>query len=114
MKKKHIIALACVLALAVSLMSSFAYAVAPQIAGFDATRAVIPVGSFGYINKSGTYLYNSASDDSGYKYNFPIPVNTDVKVKGHDGAFYLVEAYVTGANAGTYTGYVQRSRVSPE
>ena len=99
MKKKHVIALVCVLTLAVTLFSSFAFAEATE-AG-DNTRGEIKYS----VRKTSTYIYNLPSRSSGYKYNFPIPVGTEMTKEGSssDPDFVYVSCYYQGA---TRIGYV--------
>ena len=106
MKKKHIIALICVLALAVSLMSSFSFAAAPEVEfSENMTRAIrYKVAAYG------TYMYNSPSENSGYKRQHPIPVGTYVTNTIDYGIFVYGTAKWNGE---TLSGYILRSQLAP-
>ena len=112
MKKKHIIALVCVLALAVSLMSSFTYAAPPETAEADAGNGARMYTEYEVVRVR-TYLYNSPSTNSGYVFDGNIPVGHSVyRVSSsnyydrsdNDRLFYKV-------SYGSYTGYVIANHV---
>ncbi len=106
MEKKHIIALVCVLALAISLMSSFAYAAPPETAEADAAEGARMYTEYEVV-KVRTYLYNSNSLNSGYVFSGNIPVGHSVyRVDSRDytGGFYKV-------SYGSHIGYVLANNV---
>ena len=73
MKKKHVIALVCVLALAVTLFSSFAFAEAPEAE--NGTRAANRC----YV-KTATYLYTTAT---GAVSHMSLSVGQDLIIEGY-------------------------------
>ena len=101
MKKKHIIALACVLALAVSLLSSFAFAATPE-------ETVQPREHVLRVVKQAS-LYKKATTSSAPLVT--LPVNTIVYQESTTitNGFYYVRAYVGGT---TYYGYVHGNNLS--
>ena len=103
---KKVLSIICVLALVVSLCSVFSFAAAPEVDAGDGARA----NARYVVSKTGTYVYNSASASSGYKYNFPIPVGTQVvkESSGSTNGFIYATCYYNG----TCTGYVKLSNLT--
>lgn len=77
--------------------------------GYVRNKTVIPADECWKVSSSGTYLYNSASTTSGYKYNFPFPVNTYFQKSTATAPFHHARMY---HNSSSYTGYVLRSHVT--
>jgi len=108
MKKKQIIALACVLALVVSLMSSFTYAAVPEAevevaeAG-DNARALKH-----YVVEIATYMYSEPHPYSPTAYPNKLPVGTNlvrVDSQEYNGVWYKMQY-------GSYVGYILRTRLT--
>ena len=108
MKLVKIISIICVLALALTLVSSFAFAAAPEaevsVDAGDNARA----NKHYVVKKTGTYMYNNASTGSGYKFPSPIPVGDHVVRV--DQSVYNITFYKV--MYGSYTGYVLKSHLT--
>lgn len=107
---KKVLSIICVLALVVTLASSFTYAATPEPTEVSSAGEGARASTQYRVSRTGTYMYNSASESSGYKYNFPIPVNTVLQYLSQSGNFYYLR-YTSGGS--TYTGYVLKSHVAP-
>lgn len=108
MKKKHIIALVGVLALVVSLMSSFAFATAPETeVEAEATQGA-RTGGVHYVVKTSTYLYLEADIDGAYAYPSILPAGTHlVRVNS---LVYADSCYKM--QYGSYFGYIPSYRLT--
>ena len=105
---KKTIALICVLALVVSMCSVFSFAAEPETEKEEPTRVIVAykVGSYS------TYMYNSNSTSSGYKYNFSFPIGTRmtrIDTQTDYGSFYKMTCNYNGS---TYTGFVLISHLA--
>ena len=111
MKIVKIISFICVLALALTLVSSFAFAAAPEVTEADSGVAPAAYDAFFRVTKSGTYLYNRASSGSGYACPSPISVGTVIMV---DLSYIPDDFYSARHTVGSsvYTGYVKQSNVA--
>ena len=107
---KKVLSIICVLALVVTLASSFTYAATPEPTEVSSAGEGARASTQYRVSRTSTYMYNSDSASSGYKYNFPIPVGTVLQYLDKSGEFY----YLTYKSGGTtYTGYVHEDHVAP-
>lgn len=100
---KKILAFVCILALALTLISSFAFAAAPEL-DVAVTQEGTRTGGVHYVVKTATHMYVSASPNSGYVFPSLIPVGAhltrqDGGTHGAGGVYYKMMY-------NSYVGYV--------
>ena len=110
MKTKRILSFVCVLALAVSLCSGFAFAAAPEATEEEASTWAYADIDCKVTKSGGTHIYVSASTGSGYAYNGIIPQGKRMYIisTSSSGWYYYVRVTM---GSSTYKGYVLTSDV---
>lgn len=103
---KKALAFICVLALIVSMCSAFSFAAEPEAEKEEPTRTIVLYK----VRSYSTYMYNTASTSSGYVFNAPIPIGTELRKLSTSGSFYYMSYTKNGT---TYEGYVLQSHVEP-
>ena len=77
------------------------------VTGYMYDRKFCPQQYCYKVNRVSTYIYNSASDTSGYKYNFSIPIGTILFSNQVDNQFNPTFRYVYVLyNNNVYTGWM--------
>ena len=108
---KKILAFICVLTLVMSLCSMFSFATAPEAEEGVQTEMSTRDLQTGKTNKT-TYIYNSYSTSSGYKYSDPIPKNETVYiyslVTSNGVQFYKIN----WQNGTAHIGYVLKNNIT--
>lgn len=104
---KKVLSIICVLALVVTVASSFTYAATPETAEVVSAGEGARTSQY-KVTKTGTYMYNLPSLNSGYVRPQPFSVGTVMNFISdppNDDLFYKM-------SYGSYSGYVLKSHLT--